>query len=93
MQTLAKLAIEMEEFYLENGTYEGAPLEKMEGAHHLGPSYAYTIETATEFNYVLAAHPLGKQAKHDKECQTLTLDSSEKKSITGNGSIEECFNG
>ena len=89
---LSKLAIAMEQYQIEQNTYQQASLEKLHFSEFIvNNNYKLTIQSATDFDYVLAAMPLGKQEENDKRCGTLLLYSTNAKAVTGYGGIEECW--
>lgn len=86
--SLEKLAAALEEYALQNNTYENATLEKLNitSPRH----YQLIIESTTKSNFSLLAEPLNSQEK-DTECATLTFDSQGTKGITGTGSLYDCW--
>lgn len=90
--TLGKLAVAMEKFYIEHNSYENATLEALNFPATIAKDhYRLAIQTATNNDYALIAEPLGKQAEKDQRCAGLILYSNDKKAVTGSGSIDECW--
>lgn len=90
--TLGKLAIAMERFYVEHNSYENATLEALNFPATIAKdNYRLAIQTATNNDYALLAEPIGKQAEKDQRCAGLILYSNDKKAVTGSGSVEECW--
>jgi len=81
---LADLAGKMKEYYVLHNTYNNAAENLTKNSYHL-----YSI--AAEDAYVLHANPLEKQAEYDTLCGSLTLDQNGNRSISGGGSVEECW--
>src|SRR3990167_5413897 len=82
-QNLSKIALVLENFYLEHQKYTGATLSNL----HLeylrdNPDYEYKIESATENDYLLIAKPINDQEEND-HCGALTLNAYGEKNITG----------
>jgi len=89
--TLTRLAVAMEQFHIENNTYENATLSALNFSEtHIKNNYHLHIASARN-DYLLSAIPLGKQAEKDNLCGTLTLNSQHQKGITGTGSSSECW--
>lgn len=89
---LSKLAIAMEKFQLETGSYQGATLEKLTFPTSIvHGNYRLIIQYATDKDFLLLANPLASQAERDKKCATLTLRANGEKGITGTGKVEDCW--
>jgi type IV pilus assembly protein PilE len=87
--SLSKLATLLEQYSIKNNTYEHATLENL---NITSPkNYQLEIVQATASDFVIAAHPIDIQAKNDTECATLSLNSQNVKSISGIGTVEECW--
>ena len=90
---LIKLAEALEQYYLIHNTYEKATLTQLNFPEKIADNkYQLVITTATVSDFSLNAIPLGKQAKKDASCGTLTLDSFGKKGIMGGGDLADCWN-
>lgn len=90
---LYELAQQLEQYYAENSSYEGATLAKL-----LMPKltehgfYALNIAVAEQGNsYQVNAVPQATQATQDSKCGTLSLDALGKQGISGSGTISECW--
>ncbi|RDI41839.1 type IV pilin protein [Aquicella lusitana] len=89
---LSKLAVAMEQYYLEHQTYQGATLSALNLPDHIASGhYLLTIRIARDQDYLLEAKPLGKQAVNDAGCGTLILDSNGEKSVSGTEPVEACW--
>lgn len=99
---LSEYANYMERFYTTNLRYDadmntGAenklpPLD-CAAAQQTGSNYNYDLPASalTTAAYVVQAAPLGAQEKRDKQCATLELDQTGKRSITGTGDVNKCW--
>src|SRR5689334_7676767 len=89
---LTQLAVAMEQFHIEQNTYENATLSTLNVLKHtIQNYYRFNIHIFNPNHYVLSAIPLGFQAKKDKLCGTLTLNALQQKGITGRGNIHDCW--
>jgi len=89
---LTKLAVAMEQYQIENNTYENATLENLHFSSTVAKNaYRLYIQTATETDYLLVAAPNDKQAENDPECGALTLDAKGNRGVSGSGEIETCW--
>lgn len=89
---LSKLAIAMEKYQLENNTYAGATLEKLNFPTLIVKDhYHLIIQYATDKDFLILATPRGSQAEKDKQCETLTLRATGEKGITGTGNVSDCW--
>jgi len=86
IDSLMSLSGRMEEYYMNNDTYDGATVTAA-GDGTVGSNktsddlYTLAISSATAFQYTLTATP----KKSDTECTTLTLNSLGEKGSTGTG--------
>ena len=88
---LTDLAGRMEEYYFLNNSYKDATLENLKINISQYKNY-YTLKIDTKQDaYVLIASPVGEQAKNDVLCGSLIIDQNNIRSISGDGSIEECW--
>lgn len=85
--TLLNMAMALATYHANNGTYEGATMAEL-GIEY-PDAYHFTINSLTKDSFILAAKPQGQQL-YDI-CGTLQLDDHGKKSVTGTGSIIECW--
>ncbi|GEM_PF-471954 len=88
---LSTLAIALEKFHLEQGSYQGATLGELgfpvQVANH---AYQLSMQVADQ-DYVLLAIPIANQAEKDSACGTLSLSASGEKSHSGGSGSEECW--
>jgi len=89
--TMADLSGRLEEYYLANNTYNEATLEKLQANNTLYKNHYRLDITTKDDTYILRATPLGKQAISDNLCGILTLDQNGNRTISGSGSIKECW--
>lgn len=91
-QALLELFSALESYALPRDSYEGATLEKL----HIKPSianhhYRLQIDEIHQYHFVISATPSEQQRKLDLSCQQLLINSEGLKSISGNGTIQECW--
>jgi type IV pilus assembly protein PilE len=88
---LLKLAGALEQYYLENNTYQEVTLARL-GFKELvvNNQYVLAINVVDIDHFVVSARPVGKQMS-DVKCGVLGLDSMGKKSISGKGEAGECW--
>lgn len=99
---LSEYANYMERYYTTNLRYDAdmntskanklPPLD-CAAKQQTGSNYNYdlpasSLSTAT---YVVQAAPFGTQKKRDKQCGTLKLDQTGKRSITGTADVKKCW--
>lgn len=88
---MGKLALALEAFHVEHDTYQGATLAELNFPEAIvRDHYQLSIRSVTDQTYLVAAVPVSK-AEKDGACGVLTLDSQGEKSISGTGSVEECW--
>lgn len=87
--SLSRLASLLEQYSIKNNTYKNATLDNLNMTSP--PHYQLEIASTSDTAFLIAAHPLDTQEKNDTECATLILSSQNKKSITGTGTLEECW--
>lgn len=89
---LSKLAIAMEQYYIEHNTYQNATLASLHFSEFIvEKNYRLIIDVANDHDYLLSAKPQGNQAEKDALCATLTLAANGEKNVTGGGSLENCW--
>lgn len=89
---LSRLAIAMEQFHLENNSYQAATLSTLHFPEQIASGrYQLMIQSANDYDYLLLAKPIGTQAENDTACGDLKLEASGVKSISGSATIEECW--
>lgn len=84
----------MERFYTTNMTYEGGAAARPQTTCERELAAFYDIDvaanpTATAFSVV--ATPLGQQLSRDTKCGTLTVNQAGTQSVSGSGSVRECW--
>lgn len=80
---LMDLAGQMEEQYVLSNTYDKVATKDSKDYH-------FEI-TPKDDAYVLRAVPRGKQAEFDALCGSLVFDQNGNRSISGSGTVEECW--
>lgn len=89
---LMQLSARLESYFNDNGSYEDATLNNLHAKNLItGMQYRLKISTATDAHFKIEAIPTGMQSLHDKVCGVLTLTDTNKKMISGSGSIEDCW--
>lgn len=89
---LTKLALAMEKFKVERGSYQGATLANLNFPELIADDkYHLIIQYANNQDYLLIANPLGQQADQDPQCGALTLNASGEKGATGSGKAIDCW--
>lgn len=89
---LISLASALEEYAIEHSTYAGATLRKLHFPSLIaGDNYELEINYLRQSDYLISTHPLARQAELDKRCGVLLLSSTGEKSVTGSGSLSECW--
>lgn len=83
--TLQQLAIKLESHYFTSNNYQKITLPPLNNKH-----YQYTQQLEKN-QFVLQATPIGQQAHDNAICGTLTLTHTGKKSHSGNGSRQQCW--
>lgn len=87
---LMNLADSLEQYYNEHHSYQNATLEKLNISNNVD-FYQLEINMANDTSYSIEATPKSSQAKADSKCGTLILDQLGNRSISGAGSINECW--
>lgn len=90
--TLFRLASRLEQYHALNATYQHAYNYLHLDHFNQNKDYNFAIERATINHYQLEAVPKGEQAKADKQCATLRFNDQGKVFISGNGSVQFCWN-
>ena len=86
---LLKVAAALEQYYLENNSYAGVTLASAGFTAETGYQYALSM-TADNNRYTVMATPVNKQ-KADEVCGILGLASDGEKSVSGSGSVAQCW--
>ena len=82
----------MERYYTTNLKYTGATLPVQACATDLAVHYTFSPNGAfTDTTYSVQATPQGQQNTKDTKCKILRLDQKGTKTITGTGSVKECW--
>ena len=87
---LSQLAIVMEAYHFEHGSYENASLASLYTPPKDFP-YEFVLASATADDFVLMAKPVGAQAEKDRACGALIVNARGEKKISGEGVVEECW--
>jgi len=88
---LSKLSAAMEKFHLEQNTYEGATLARLNFPITIANNHYQLHIQTTANDYTLLAKPIGKQAEKDTACGGLILQADGRKEVTGTGNVNECW--
>lgn len=90
---LMQAAAKLERYYIENNySYANATLAKLKIDTTTAEGfYALMIPTITNSSYFLQATPIGKQARNDLHCGSLTLNNLGQQGISGTGKPSECW--
>jgi type IV pilus assembly protein PilE len=89
---MLRLAAKLEQYFIENNSYENASLAKLNFPSEIAHGrYHLAIIAADSSQYNLQATPLAAQAKSDTGCGTLTLNSQGEKNNSGKNTLEECW--
>lgn len=90
--TLSKLAVALENYYLEHQSYTGASLAELHIPEKIAKNnYELKIAYATEQDFLLTAKPLGKQADRDNACGNISLRADGERYISGWGRTNDCW--
>jgi len=88
---LMDIAARLETYYVRKNKYSGATIENL-GVDQSKYKDNYQINLNTKDNeFTLRAIPIGAQGKNDILCQTLLLEQDGRKSVSGNGTIQDCW--
>lgn len=81
----------MERYYTTNLTYQDAPdpaqCQDLAGHYQISAG----VGSASGTTYTLQAQPLGQQASKDTRCGRLTIDQRGVRTVSGTGTVEECW--
>ena len=96
---LSNYAQYMERYYTTNLSYSGMDNTALNNlkmdcasAQNTGQNYQYSFPSApTSSAYSLEATPIGTQSSRDTKCGTLGLDQTGAETITGTGSVDQCW--
>jgi type IV pilus assembly protein PilE len=95
---LMTLATAMEKYYGTHHTFKTATIGKddpktdvLSSAKSPEGYYQLRIITQDKDSFVIEAHPLGKLVKEDVKCGSFRLNHMGNRSITGHGTLQECW--
>ena len=90
---LTEMAQFMERHYTDSLTYVGGnPPANMQCRTDLAGIYTFGFNGAvTASAFALTATPQGRQAARDTNCGTLGMNQAGTKSVTGGGSVRDCW--
>lgn len=86
---LIRLGLQLEQYHADHHTYRGMIADPL--PNPIRNVYVLQILSANEFDYLIAAIPLGRQAIDDNACGMLRLNAQGVKTISGSGNIEGCW--
>jgi len=87
---LMNLTDSLEQYYNEHHSYQNATLENLNISNNVD-FYQLSIVLENDTEYRIEAIPNRAQTKADSKCGTLILDQLGNRSISGTGSINECW--
>jgi type IV pilus assembly protein PilE len=80
----------MERYFTTNGTYVGADLPEQFSPESGTAKYSLTLSpAATATGFTIQAAPTGGYA--DPQCDTLTIDQTGAKTVSGTGALADCW--
>ena len=89
---LSRLAVAMEQFHFAQNSYLNVTLAKLHFPEMVADNrYQLKIQMEDNEEFLLSAIPVGTQAKKDKLCNVLTLNSYGEKNVTGTGNVNDCW--
>lgn len=92
---LLDLSARMERFYAENQTYVGATIGSggTISTTNTSPNGFYTLSVSnlSATTFTLTATPVGTQLANDQLCGTLGINQAGTETITGNGTVAQCW--
>ncbi len=88
---LGQLSVALEQFYIEQETYENARIDQLHVNLDAVKSYYQFTLTADASHFTLTASPINSQASRDSMCGSLSVTSTGERHISGNGDINECW--
>ena len=87
----------MERFYTQNLSYSttktgtASSTPSLECINTVSQFYTVSLGATTATTYIVRAVPKGVQATKDTQCGTLSIDQKGKRSITGSGTVNKCW--
>lgn len=88
---LEKLSLALEHYYIIHNSYKGATFALLKFPERIVKNNYQLALRVTESDFTITAHPLAAQAEKDTNCAALSLNSLNQKTISGTGSINECW--
>lgn len=89
---LSQLSVALENYFIENQTYEGADITQLPvDISSLHSNYEMHLTVADVMHYTLTAAPINRQEENDTACGTLSLNETGERMISGSASIEYCW--
>jgi len=96
--SLLNLSNRLEQYYAKHHSFETATIgtgnsntDVLNTNKSEAGFYTLSILTKGANNFIIEAKPNPKQAKADSRCGTLRLNEMGQKSITGTGSLDDCW--
>ncbi|OGT49492.1 MAG: hypothetical protein A3E82_04570 [Gammaproteobacteria bacterium RIFCSPHIGHO2_12_FULL_38_11] len=89
---LMQLAAQLEVYFSDNNSYDGATIHSLHVAMLMqGLDYRLKIAKASDMHYLIRAIPKNSQAERDTDCEILSLSDTNKRGISGDGSVNACW--
>ncbi|EIM02864.1 MULTISPECIES: type IV pilin protein [Rhodanobacter] len=92
---LSEHANYMERYYTTNLSYKAATLPGLDcaSAQRTGADYSYDLPSSSlsVSTYKITATPKGAQLTRDAKCDTLSLDQTGKRDVTGSAGVAGCW--
>jgi type IV pilus assembly protein PilE len=73
---LKRIAVAMEQYYIEHHTYQGATLAKLGFKKSVVKNYRLQVQAVTANDYVLVAQPIGAQVSYDTRRAPLVMHAN-----------------
>ena len=86
-----ELAQFMERYYATNMTYVAAALPATACRTDLAGSYAFGVSGVTASAFTVTADAEGQQEAKDTACGNLSMNQAGAKSVSGSGSVQDCW--
>lgn len=89
---LTELSQRMERYFSTNNTYVGATIDNVGAtASVVNDYYVLQISATGATSFTIQAVPQGNQEERDDKCGTLSLNQLGIQSISGTGSVDDCW--
>src|SRR3990167_1684494 len=89
---LSQLSVSLENYLIDNQTYEGASIAQLPvDISNLRSHYEMHLTIADATHYTLAAAPIHRQKENDTACGTLSVNETGERMISGSASLEDCW--